>query len=193
MDTQYWNNFYNNNSKVLNSCSDFCKFVLDFFEKNKKKYNIKNVLDAGCGNGRDGRVLASKYKVLGIDNCGFKLDNTDNFTFKNENFISIDKSDFDLIYSRFTFHSITNEEHLEFLKSINKYSYLAIEARSTKDQDKEEHYGKTHFRNYIDFDYLKKLLKTNGFEILYLTEDKNLAIYKDENPTCVRVICRKLI
>ena len=51
---------------------------------------------------------------------------------------------------------------------------------------------KTHKLNFTNIDYLKKLLKENNFEILFIEENKNFAIYKNENPICIRVICKKL-
>ena len=189
MDSVYWNEFYKNNSINLNTCSDFCNFVIKYFEN----YNINNILDAGCGNGRDSRVLSIKYKVTAVDNSGFIPDNTTNCKFKNDSFITTDKENYDLIYSRFTFHSITNEEHLDFLSSIKANTYLAIEARSLKNSDNEKIHGTTHYRNYIELDYLTKLLEKNNFEILFINESDNVAIYKSENPICVRVICKKLI
>ena len=79
----------------------------------------------------DSFKLCEYYNVIGIDNSGFLPENRNNLTFKEDNFITIDKSQFDLIYSRFTLHSITNEEHFH-LNSIKSKSYLVIEARSSK-------------------------------------------------------------
>ncbi len=186
-DTKYWEKFYQGKPE-LNNCSDFCKFILDYFKDN---YDINTILDAGCGNGRDSQALCKKYKVTGVDNCGFKLENSDKFTFQSENFISMDKSGFDLIYSRFTLHSITNNDHQKFLKSIKPNTYLVIEARSSKDMDKDEYYGKTHYRNYIELSYLENILRENNFKIYFIKEDINFAKYKSENPSCIRVICKR--
>ncbi len=189
-DKNYWKDFYKNNNQNKN-CSDFCKFILEYFKSNK---DIFNVLDAGCGNGRDSLVLCKKYKVTGVDNCGFKINYlNENIKFVIDNFIYMDKSQFDLIYSRFTFHSINNKEHEEFLETIKPNTYLSIEARSNKDITKKKYYGNTHYRNYIELNYLKELLIKKNFEILFIKEDKNFAKYKDENPICIRVICKKKI
>ena len=187
MDKIYWNSFYKKKTS-LSVSSDFCNFIMKYFENNK---NIKHILDAGCGNGRDSIGLSKTYKVTGVDNCGFILDDTSNFKFINNNFITINKDNYDLIYSRFTFHSITNEDHLKFLSSIKPNTYLSIEARSAKDCDKPEYYGKTHYRNYIDLEYIKDILTQHNFEILFIKEGNNMAIYKTENPICIRVVCKK--
>lgn len=184
----YWKQFYENKPNIQKP-SDFCTFVIDYFKNN---IEINNVMDAGCGNGRDSYELSKKYNVTGVDNCGYALTKNTNFNYKMESFINNNKKDFDLIYSRFTFHSITNEEQLLFLTTIQKNTYLAIEARSIKDIDNNVHFGKNHFRNYIDIDNLNDILNKNNFKILYIKEGKDMAKYKNENNLCIRVICKKI-
>ena len=186
MDKSYWSTFYSNAS--LPECSNFCEFVIQHFCEHA---NIKHVLDAGCGNGRDSLVLSQHYKVTAVDNCGIQIE-TDKYIFLNKDFVTIDKSNYDLIYSRFTFHSITNDNHSIFLSTILPNTYLAIETRSTKGSEEIEFYGKTHFRNYTNINYLTTLLEKHCFEILFLQEDKDFAVYKTENPVCIRVLCKKL-
>ena len=187
-DIKYWDNFYSTN-KLLNSPSDFCKFTLNYF---KNKTNLK-ILDAGCGNGRDSFYLSKIHNVIGCDLSLKSLQDTELCKFVKDNFCSIDKSTFDLIYSRFTFHSITNEDHEIFLKSIkNPGTYLCIEARSDKDINCKRVHGDTHYRNLINIDYLKQILKDNNFDILFIKESDNCSIYKGENPICLRVICKKI-
>ena len=192
-DKHYWETFYNK-SNLTQECSDFSKFVIDYFNNNNNNNNNKiiNVLDCGCGNGRDSYKLSTKYKVLGIDNNGYIPSNIENVQFINDDFITKEKSNFDLIYSRFTFHSITNEQQVIFLDSIKLNTYLAIETRSDISKNITEYYGKTHFRNYTNKDYLEKLLIKKNFKIYYIKEDIDMAIYKNENPVCIRVICKKL-
>jgi len=185
----YWNEFYKKNTHIA-SPSGFCLFVLQYLSD--KNIDVKNILDAGCGNGRDSLKLSEKYNVTGVDNNGFILENSKNFTFLNENFIKLNKSKYDLIYSRFTFHSIKNEEQLLFLKTIENNSYLFIETRSDKGINTERYHGDTHFRNFTNSLYIKKLLTSLGFNILFFEESDNFAIYKNENPICIRIIAQKL-
>ena len=185
-DINYWKDFYSNFDNL--KCSEFCKFIIDYFSSKK----ILNVLDCGCGNGRDSFTLSKKYNVVGVDNCGFVPSNDNNLKFLIDDFVKIDKSNYDLIYSRFTFHSITNEQHSIFLNTINSGSYLAIETRSKLSENDDVFHGKTHYRNYTDLEYLKKLLIAKNFEIIFIKEDINFAKYKNENPFCIRVICKKI-
>ena len=194
MDKAYWNTFYNNNSTLasLNNCSAFCLFVMDYISDIP---SIKTVLDAGCGNGRDSYMLCTRYDVVGVDNNGFipSLEGSDISTlqFSNCDFVSCDKENFDMVYSRFTLHSISDQDHIAFIRSIRPASYLCIEMRSSLDADKTHHHGDSHYRNYVDLGSFVKLLTDNNYEILYVKEGQGMAIYKDENPVCIRIICRK--
>lgn len=183
----YWKEFYFNHKQNKIECSNFCNYILNYF-KNK---NIKNVLDCGCGNGRDSYALSNIYIVDAVDNCGFLPSSKNNVTFFTDDFVTLDKSKYDLIYSRFTFHSITDNQHNIFLDTIDNNSYLVIETRSKKGEDYDVFHGKTHYRNYTDLEYLKKLLLSKNFEIIYIEENINFAKYKNENPICIRVICQK--
>lgn len=186
-DITYWNDFYKNNL-LISECSDFCAFVMNFFEN----YNeIKNIIDCGCGNGRDSYALSELYIVHGVDNSGYIPKNKENLIFSSDNFITINKAAYDLIYSRFTLHSISNESQDNFLSSIPSGKYLAIETRSVNGEDDYVYHGKTHYRNYTDITYLKNLLNKHNFEIMYIKEGDNMAKYKDENPICIRVVCKK--
>jgi|TARA_B110000114_G_C14965326_1_gene346043 SAM-dependent methyltransferase len=184
---KYWNNFYSIH-KDIEDCSDFCTFVMEFFKNNN---DIVNVLDCGCGNGRDSYALSNTYNVVGIDSSGFIPVTRNNTNFSANDFITFDKRNYDLIYSRFTLHSITDEQQLSFLQSINNNSYLVIETRSLKGENDNVVHGKTHYRNYTDLTYLKKILTDNNFQIIFANEDIDMAKYKNENPICIRVICKK--
>lgn len=187
-DEIYWNTFYSNNS-TKQECSDFCLFVLDFF---KNYTNLVRVLDCGCGNGRDSYTLADKYQVEAVDNCGFLSNNESNVNFSVNDFVTMNKTNYDVIYSRFTFHSISDEQQVIFLDSIQSNTYLAIETRSKEGEQDDVYHGKTHYRNYTGLHYLQDILKSKNYEVLYIKEDKNMAVYKNENPYCIRVICKKL-
>lgn len=187
MDKQYWDNFYKNNINFVSKSSAFCIFITDYF----KNHNL-NILDAGCGNGRDTYYLSNKFNVIGIDISLGDLKPKNNCKFIKDNFCTYNKDAFDLVYSRFTFHSISNIDHEIFLKSITKSgTFLCIETRSDKGINSDRVFGDNHYRNFTNLEYLKDILIKNNFEILYIEEGNGFAIYKDENPICIRVICKK--
>jgi len=185
MDKKYCNNFYKNHDLTFES-SDFSKFVLNYIRSFNKTFNI---LDVGCGNGRDSYYLSKEHTICGCD-ISNKPEDKDNCTFTNDNMITVDKSNYNLVYSRFTFHSITDEDQDLLLASIKTPTILCIETRSIKGSNSFRTFGDNHYRNFTDIDELKKLLKKYKFEILYIKESNNFAVYKDENPICIRVICK---
>ena len=98
---------------------------------------------------------------------------------------------YDLIYSRFTLHSINDEEVLNFLKSIKSNTYLVIETRSDKGSLNNLHHGNTHYRNLTNLNNLILILINLKYQIIYLEENYNFAMYHNENPICIRIICKK--
>lgn len=180
---QYWNTFYKNNSIPLEP-SAFALFIHEYF-----KYKKMNILDCGCGNGRDTYFFSKYYNVLGIDNSNKPKEY--NCKFIVDDFCTFDKSGYDIIYSRFSFHSISNEQQEQFLKSIHKDSYLCIETRIDKFNNIKKEYGDTHYRNYTNVDYLKKILDKYQFEIQFIDENNGFSKYKNEDPICIRLISKK--
>lgn len=190
VDINYWDNFYKQNNILnKNNPSNFCLFVLDYFKNNK---TILNVFDAGCGNGRDSYTLSLKYNVTGVDISSQSPENIEKCNFYIDNFCTYNKNKFDMIYSRFTFHSITNENHNTFLQSITRPgTYLCIETRSDKGKNSFRYFKDGHYRNFTNLKYITDLLNKYRFDILYIEENNNFAIYKEENPICIRIICKK--
>jgi len=188
MDTNeidYWSNFYKNFSNM--KPSSFAIFVLDYF---KNYTTIHNVIDLGCGNGRDSYLLSTAYKTTGIDTSNKPIERF-NTSFILGDMIHHDKSNYDLLYSRFTFHSLTDNQQEELIKSICGNSYLCIETRSSKGIESFRLFGDEHYRNFTSLDTLLILLNKYNFEILYQIESNGLAIYQNEDPICIRVICKK--
>ena len=148
------------------------------FLKNKKS----QIVDVGCGNGRD--LMFFKKKKIDF----FGIDTSKNATLLtrkklrgkiyknrifNEDFVNFDykkkiRSNFS-IYSRFTWHTITKKNEIVFLKKnfkLKNLEYLFIETRSDKDElcgvgkkiSKNE-YITDHYRRFINKNKLLKLLK----------------------------------
>jgi tellurite methyltransferase len=187
-DKTYWYNFYNNNNNLLKEPSSFCLFIMEYFENNTDL----NILDMGCGNGRDSLYMSKKYNVTGIDtSLPLELKKSEKCNFINSNFCTYDKTTFNFIYSRFSFHSITNKDHDLLLESVKPNTYLCIETRSDKNESDKKYHGSDHFRNYTNIDYLKSLLDKHNFKIIYIEEKNNFAKYKSENPICIRLISKK--
>lgn len=210
-DKEYWTNYYKYNSKPT-SASTFAEFILPKLERNK------NLIELGCGNGRDSVYFSQKgLNVIAIDqvqceidflNENYKNDKlyflSDDFTnLKNTSYDLIKNTNFDYIYSRFTFHSINEEKEdrtLDWIENkLDKNGIFLLEARSIKDPmfkqgenlSETENFT-THYRRYMNLNKIIEKLESRNFKIEYKIEDNNLAIYKEDNPYVIRLIARKL-
>ena len=185
--TSYWESFYTQHAEDprLLRPSRFCEFILDHF---KHSPNL-SVLDAGCGTGRDAVALSQAHNVTGVDLV--KQKEHTGFTFEKADFCTYEKHKFDMVYSRFTYHTINDKQQDVFLDSITEpETYLCMEFRSDKGQDTLLHFGKTHYRNFINFDKFKQKVQEK-FDIMYISEDTGFAPFGDEDPICIRAILRK--
>lgn len=208
MDKNYWNNFYDSNfdHQDLLDCSTFAKFCSDRFFKCSK-----NIVDLGCGNARDSKYFASNHhSVYAIDQVINQklIDNNKIPKLKllESDFVHFEYSmfkDVDIFYSRFTIHSITQEDQSILLpkvyQKLNSGGLFCIEVRTTKDPKfgLGQHISDTtyfldnHTRRFIDSrDFLTTLLSL-GFKLRYFNEQDNLSIYKDDNPVLLRIILEK--
>ena len=183
----YWSTFYKNFNET--KPSDFAYFIMKYL---KECGNTFYILDVGCGNGRDSYLLSTLYNTTGIDISNVPTTIKSNLHFVQGDMINVDKTPYTVIYSRFTFHSISNEQQEQLIQSIAPNTFLCIETRSIKDINEYRTYGDTHYRNLTDMNYLISLLEKYNFTILYSLESKDLAVYKDENPTCIRIICKNI-
>jgi len=208
-DKEYWDNYYSTNSKPTEA-STFAQFILDKLESGK------NLIELGCGNGRDSLFFAKNgVNVIGVDQVGNEIDFlNENYSGENLNFVCDDFTNlaatesalvkdakFDYIYSRFTFHSINEAKEDRTLSWISEHlngGLFLLEARSLNDpmfkkgealSDTENF--TTHYRRYMDLDKFIAKLEDLGFEILFKIEDNDLAVYKDDNPYVIRIIAKK--
>lgn len=190
----YWENIYKNKN-ITSSPSQFALYVADFF----KDRGVHSIIELGCGNGRDAYFLSKVAQVTALDlavkpkdslNVKFVQTSMDNACGKH-----------DLLYMRFSLHSITEDIEKKVLDFANQNCrYVAIEARSVNDplshgmteNEAETTYAKAHYRRYINIDELSERLKERNFSILYSGESNRFAPYKGTKPVCLRIIAQKI-
>lgn len=213
MDKNYWDEFYKHYGyeSSIQKHSSFVEFCQQEFFNNKKF----NIVELGSGNGRDSIFLVkNNHNVIAIDQSDVAIDiekemllsiHKENIVLKNTDFILEDYLSYsviDIFYSRFTMHSISeNNEDIILRKvydSLKKGGMFCIEARTINDPM----YGKgkalgghafytDHYRRFLDSDtFIKKVLDL-GFKLIYFIEKDNLSIYKNDNPVLMRVILEK--
>ena len=208
-DKEYWANYYSENLDPTNQ-SSFAEFILPKLTKNKK------LIDLGCGNARDSLYFSRNgLNVIAVDQIKEEIDylnknyKNDNIIFICDDFTDLENSshelfdkEFDYIYSRFTFHAINEKKEDKTLDWITDHlkddSLFLLEARSIKDPmynegrklSKTENFT-THYRRFMQLDKIVSKLESRDLEIIYQIEDKDLAVYKDDNPYVIRLIAKK--
>lgn len=175
MSTVYWEKFYK--QKLKFKASPFAQWVRPFIHG--------DIVDIGCGNGRDLHYfLENGFRAGGIDEA-----------FENEFIIKTSVQEYmkaaespKCVYTRFFWHAIDRKTQLAILKWTK--DTIFIEARTTEDKFKPKVFAK-HERNFVDTAQLVKDLKHNGFKIMRLEEGTGFSKYKGEDPFLVRVVARK--
>ena len=214
MDKKYWDNYYEKHGadKGISLYSTFAEFCLSkFFIKNNM-----NIIELGSGNGRDAIYFSHcGHNVIAIDQSTTAIDiekkslDSDVSKYLHPKKLDFTQEDYsqyghiDAFYSRFTIHAITKDDEDLLLpkiyKSLSNEGLLCVEVRTTKDSlfGIGKYCGNNtfitdHKRRFIDSNkFIQKMLLL-GFELLYFTEEKNLSIYKDDNPVLMRIILRKI-
>ena len=220
MDKQYWDKFYKNHSNRvdISEYSTFASFCCEsFFGKESK-----TIVDLGCGNARDALFFAEQeHYILAVDQSiddKVKTQKTHiNLEFLESDFIRPKyyfndgvtsyyhptANKIDVFYSRFTIHSITEEDQKELLPKV--YNLLdtgglfCIEVRTTKDPKfgvgkhicDTTYFNDGHTRRFVDSQKFLNTVLSLGFKLLYFNEQDNLSIYKDDDPVLMRIILEK--
>jgi bifunctional enzyme CysN/CysC len=203
--TVHWDDYYSSMSVTVKPSS----FALYCSELIKQKSAL---LEIGCGNGRDSAYFSKVgHKVTAIDPSSSAIElckrndqtsDIDYISCKLPDFGDTFNDSFDVIYSRFCLHAMTEEEEIQTL--IYAYNYLKlngnffIECRSINDPlaRKGEFLSTTercfgHYRRFIIQDDLKKRLEEIGFVVNTIYESDNLASMNDDNPVVIRVQASK--
>lgn len=199
---EYWDRFYS--TKEPMEPSNFAKYVAGaWFPKPVK------LLEIGCGNGRDSVFFASLgHQVTGLDLSARAIEQCQkqcqSATFVRGDFSRFEFDDtFDVVYSRFTLHSVDDET--EKLTLANVYRHLkpgglfVVEARSIYDElcgrgeritDREWIYN-NHYRRFLDpADFLNHT-RAAGFQPAYMLMAKGLAPWEDLDPVVIRMVLKK--
>jgi adenylylsulfate kinase-like enzyme len=203
--SDHWKNYYSSNEAPSNP-SSFAEIVME------KEGSGKNLLEIGCGNGRDTfyfarndmNVTGIDYSSEAIESCKKQRD-SDSINFFSGTIDSISElrsSSFNIAYSRFVLHAMPLAEEKVVLKEC--YELLAengvfyIECRSNKserfrqgDVISSDERSDGHYRRFIDFFDLQSRLIDCGFTIIDAIESDGLAVYKGDDPVLIRIIAKK--
>ncbi len=174
---QYWENFYEREQPT-----EFAKFCVKYM------HHKANILELGCGNGRDSNFFGDiGHSVIGIDYAFRPQDTFTAIFFKTElKELLKQNRDYDILYSRFFLHSITNQEIINLVKWAKGMFMAEFRIKGDKPI-----LFKDHKRNMLEYGWLDKLLIKNNFKIMYSDKSRGWAKYKNEDPLVARVIAAK--
>lgn len=203
--TVYWNRYYNN--KICSEePSPFAKYVATLIDSGK------NMVELGCGNGRDAKYFASLgINVLAIDMSSAAIDSLNNQNIENAkfvcgDFVNIDyhkPNTYDYVYSRFTIHSINHNQQRMLLQNmftaLKSNGKFFIEVRGVNDTlfgkgealERNAFFYDNHYRRFIVFDEILKEMQENGFRIEYAKESTGFAPYGNDDPCVIRIVAVK--
>lgn len=203
MNNAYWDEYYRNKENAPSIESPFAIFLKENGYLEEGKY----IADIGCGNGRDSYYFNNnKMDVIAIDQSKEAIESINNSSTDiqamqlNAKHISHIRT-VDIIYSRFSIHSMSYEEQLGFIyTSHDRLAHdglLCIEARTTNDKlcgqgtkgEDTDSYVTDHYRRFIKPDDIISAILPK-YDILYLHVSKGLAMHKDEDPECIRLVAR---
>jgi len=208
-DKAYWSTFYAEN-KAPSQPSDFGREI--FIEYLSKNPGAKS-LEFGFGNGRD---------LVFFNQCGVQTDGIElapgsagrlskelakgeilEGSFADHTLLTHKENYYDIVYSRFTLHSVDKETEILALENayrlLTKGGILAVEARTIYDEfngrgervsDNEWIY-EDHYRRFLDPADTIKAVQNAGFRIVKLEVSDSFAVYKNQRPVCLRLIAQK--
>ena len=202
--SSYWNDFYSKDIRFKES--SFARFVL----KNVTNHKKIKLIDIGCGNGRDSFFFNKKgFDVLGIDISQTVIKKNSQISNKKISFLNFDvekdtiSKKFDIIYSRFFIHALSEKGECKFIQLVNKLkknnTLIFLEFRNSKDPifnkfENKNHndfinFGNGHYRRFIDTKkFVTNFLKKTKSKNIYLRSSKNISVLKKDNPNLSRAI-----
>ena len=205
----YWASFYSRNRYT--SGSTFFEFVNDLSSL------PQNILDIGCGDGRDSCAFgAAGRTVLGVDQSPVGIEHASAYAAEvgladKVGFRVCDVSDIDdlgrameqfeeksagpvAFYMRFFLHAIPEQVQADLLKAIDTHArpgdYLVAEFRTDKDEANAKVHTK-HYRRFQNAEEFRDSLPGYGFEVSHFEEGTGLSPYKGEDPVLCRVVARR--
>jgi len=203
--TAYWNQYYKNRI-CSEEPSPFAQYVATLVEPGRR------LVELGCGNGRDAVFFASQgLKVTALDMSREAVEQLRARDLPNAEFICGDfvNSDvhqpesYDYAYSRFTIHSINQNQEQVLLNNLYRGlrtgGKLFIEVRGVNDPlfgrgkqvERNAYFYDNHYRRFIVLDELTDSLEKHGFRVEYAQERTGFAPYGNDDPPMIRVVAVK--
>ena len=205
-DTEYWNDFYAAKKTDIVKHSLFAEYIGRYIKSGCE------LLDIGCGNGRDSIWFANNgVRVSCIDASEVAIKSIKNNNSRTINAICGDfvnndvykTSCFDVVYSRFSIHAIDEDQEKvlfsNVFKCLKEDGIFAIEVRGIHDElykkgicvGRNAYIFEDHYRRFIEINELICKLINEGFIVQYAEENINFAPFMNSNPPVIRVVVKK--
>ena len=150
-----WNSTYQTNKRVWgNKPSELASFACDYLREVRAQYDNIEILDVGCGYGRDASYLAQSVNcnVLGIDNAneaiemarkGLVVELKSRVRFRCRNFKQVIGHKFEVVFVSNLYQLLDIEDRSTFRdmikRSLKRNGMFFLSTLSTSDP---EHFGK---------------------------------------------------
>ena len=182
----YWDNKYKSNGRIWgDGPSELATAAVEYLRKLKLNNEISDMLDIGCGYGRDAFYFQEnlRCRILGIDvsekaiaiaSDAVPEAQKENARFQVCNFKELKKGKYDIVFTSNLYQLLKNDERRELrktvMRSLKPNGLLFLSTFSVSDP---EHYGKgvpvsgepNSFQddNYLHFCIRKELLEDFAF------------------------------
>ena len=211
MDKNYWKNIYSKQSEDERP-SLFALYVTESIG-----VEGKSLIELGCGNGRDAICFANANAdmVVAVDQCEniiellqHRYQQVGNLDFQCRDFTCMeDGTPYDIIYSRFTLHSISQEQKHDVIqwayRNLKDGGKLCIEVRGQKNEifqvgepvegEPDAFILNDHYRRFLHFETFCEELRSCHFQIDFAKEQKGFAPYNGQDETYIRVIASRML
>jgi SAM-dependent methyltransferase len=218
----FWSAYYASaaagDSPLTDAPSSFIQFCSPHVRPGDK------VVEFGCGNGRDARwFLGQGYTYTGVDACSAAVDRCESgvkragggakaaarapCTFHTGDFadpglLGAESATADVVYSRFTLHSVTDEQETRAVANafrlLKPGGRFMLEARSTRDPRcgvgacvAPNAYVDTHYRRFLELGATVAKCEAAGFDVGVACEEVRAANFLGDKAVVVRIIAVK--
>ena len=204
---QHWSRFYNERHTTIPS-----PFAVSVAVELKEPCRI---IDIGCGNGRDSLFFANLgHQVLGLDVAASAIEE-DGSRAESQQIHDVIFQEADVaapdalagvirsmpdtaslvIYARFFFHAITEEEETAILNVLSEQlpsgTRCYFEFRTRMDEKTHKHFS-AHYRRFINLDtFVRKVVAKGTMACIYTVEGQGMAKFNEEDPFVGRVHLRR--
>jgi ubiquinone/menaquinone biosynthesis C-methylase UbiE len=187
----FWDKVYGDNGHIWGTePSELAFAAVEYLHMYKQDNQPVNIVDIGCGYGRDTFYLAESLQctVLGIDRSEKAIEiasemlsdaNHGKVAFRKCDFTDLDYEEYDIVFASHLYHLLNSEERKKLRRTITRLmkpkGLLFLSTLSVKDP---EHYGKGNLvpgeiNSFFDKTYLHLCTKDellDDFGFLYVKE-----------------------